>query len=135
MSTIEFTPDWPPGAGKVIVFGHDITSGIRGAVLRSKTGHKPELILDIAIDEVPVIYAEAAEIIIPAGARATLVDLGWAPPERVQQIEGLLRELVDDGPCHYDHHGQCQGHSLDDAPCPHARAKELLGALDETETS
>lgn len=38
----------------------------------------------------------------------------------------LVRELVDDGPCHYDHHGQCQGHSLHDRPCPHSRAKELL---------
>ncbi|MEU4578965.1 hypothetical protein [Nonomuraea sp. NPDC023979] len=38
----------------------------------------------------------------------------------------LVRELVDDGPCEYDHHDQCQGHSLDSRPCPHGRAKELL---------
>ncbi|MEV1245129.1 hypothetical protein [Nonomuraea sp. NPDC049750] len=45
----------------------------------------------------------------------------------------LVRELADDGPCHYDHHDQCQGHSLDYRPCPHARAKELLAALDPKE--
>lgn len=42
------------------------------------------------------------------------------------QLRLLVAELTDDDPCRYDHHGYCQAHSLDEAPCPHARAKELL---------
>lgn len=38
----------------------------------------------------------------------------------------LLRELTDHDPCHYDHHGYCQAHSLDEKPCPHERAQALL---------
>lgn len=50
----------------------------------------------------------------------------WTAP-RLIEAENLIRELVDDGPCHYDHHGYCQGHSLGEYPCPHTRAKQLLG--------
>ncbi len=39
----------------------------------------------------------------------------------------ILADLVDDAPCQYDHHGYCQAHSLHERPCPHERAKTLLG--------
>ncbi|NEA22650.1 hypothetical protein [Actinomadura bangladeshensis] len=52
------------------------------------------------------------------------------------QLRALLRDLVDPGPCSFDHHGGCQTHgylSLQPGErCPHAEAKELL-ALTETE--
>jgi hypothetical protein len=58
------------------------------------------------------------------------------PHEARQQAEAerdtwreLVRELAYDGPCQYDHHDQCQGHSLHDRPCPHGRAQELLADL------
>lgn len=38
----------------------------------------------------------------------------------------LIADLADDGPCHYDHNGYCQAHSLDPRPCPHERAKRVL---------
>lgn len=38
----------------------------------------------------------------------------------------LLAQLVDPEPCNYDHHANCQTHSLDPMPCPHERAKRLL---------
>lgn len=47
--------------------------------------------------------------------------------ETVDFWRNLVEELVDGGDCWYDHHGYCQEHSLDDAPCPHARAKQALG--------
>lgn len=41
-------------------------------------------------------------------------------------LRALLAELVDTDPCQFDHNGRCQAHSLHSAPCPHARAKEVL---------
>lgn len=43
----------------------------------------------------------------------------------------LLRALVDPSECRYDHHGYCQTHTLDDAPCPHSRGRDLLARLDQ----
>lgn len=44
----------------------------------------------------------------------------------------LLRSLVDEDDCWFDHHGGCQAHgylSLEPGEkCPHAEAKELLAA-------
>ena len=45
----------------------------------------------------------------------------------------LLRELVDEGECSYDHHGYCQTHTLDPKPCPHERAKARLNAPTDAE--
>jgi hypothetical protein len=44
-----------------------------------------------------------------------------------EKLRNLLRELIDPDPCQYDHHDYCQSHSLHERPCPHQRAKELLG--------
>jgi hypothetical protein len=56
--------------------------------------------------------------------------------ERAEKAEALLRELVfDNDPCDYDHNGACQAHNLHDAPCPHARAKELLATQTSTDTT
>lgn len=48
---------------------------------------------------------------------------------------GLVRELVGVDECWYDHHGYCQAHGLQDAPCPHERARALLAELDIEEPS
>ena len=45
----------------------------------------------------------------------------------------LIADLADDGPCHYDHNGYCQAHSLDPRPCPHERAKRVLARQHATE--
>lgn len=47
---------------------------------------------------------------------------------RAAAAEVVLRDLVDDDHCWYDHHGYCQAHGwLQTEPrCPHQRAKELL---------
>lgn len=51
----------------------------------------------------------------------------------------LLRSLVDDDPCWFDHHGGCQAHgflSLEPGEkCPHQEAKEILAARDEARQS
>src|SRR5574343_1309489 len=46
----------------------------------------------------------------------------------VERLVGLVMELTDAGECWYDHHGLCQAHSLQERPCPHSRAKDLLKA-------
>lgn len=45
--------------------------------------------------------------------------------DQVAPLRALIGEFIDPDPCSYDHHGYCQAHGLDPAPCPHQRAKEL----------
>lgn len=40
----------------------------------------------------------------------------------------LLGELVDDEPCHLDHHGNCQTHSYIGAPCAVEEARLFIAA-------
>lgn len=45
----------------------------------------------------------------------------------IDQLRGLLEDLVELNDCRLDHHGYCQAHDwFGDERCPHARAKELL---------
>ncbi|TDD54566.1 hypothetical protein E1286_05080 [Nonomuraea terrae] len=46
------------------------------------------------------------------------------------ELRSLIRPLTYATPCEYDHDDHCQAHSLHSRPCPHARAQELLAALD-----
>lgn len=52
--------------------------------------------------------------------------------EREAQMRQLIRDMTDPGKCWFDHHGGCQEHGyLELKPgelCPHAEAKQLLGA-------
>lgn len=48
--------------------------------------------------------------------------------DQVAPLRAVLDKLIDPHACHYDHHGDCQEHGTTSArPCPHARAKDLLG--------
>jgi hypothetical protein len=53
----------------------------------------------------------------------------------VPYLLDLIRDLIDEGVCWFDHHGGCQEHgylSLEPGQkCPHAEAKEVLAAFDE----
>jgi hypothetical protein len=49
------------------------------------------------------------------------------PDSQLRGAVDLLREMVDDEPCQYDHNDACQAHHLQLRPCPHERAKTLLG--------
>ena len=42
----------------------------------------------------------------------------------------LIADLTSNEDCWYDHHGYCQAHNLDDAPCPHERARKALELYD-----
>ena len=48
--------------------------------------------------------------------------------DEILQLRILLKDLVDDDPCTFDHHGYCQAHGWmsTDSLCPHARAKYYL---------
>lgn len=41
-----------------------------------------------------------------------------------QELLGLIDQLADPDPCHYDHHDLRQAHGLYDRPCPHGRAQQ-----------
>lgn len=41
----------------------------------------------------------------------------------------LVRQLLDDDDCVYDHHDLCQTHFLHERPCPYERGRELLESL------
>jgi hypothetical protein len=41
----------------------------------------------------------------------------------------IVRALMDDEPCRYDHHRYCQTHSIAAEPCPHELAHDLLRHL------
>lgn len=60
------------------------------------------------------------------GDLAPLLDTVAHQQERIAVLTELVREFVDVDPCHYDHHGYCQAHSLHRRPCPHERAGALL---------
>lgn len=47
--------------------------------------------------------------------------------EFVEHVQAILEDISDPDPCQYDHHDLCQAHSLHKRPCPHARAKEMVG--------
>lgn len=55
-------------------------------------------------------------------------------PPTIPVTVDLLRSLVDEGDCSFDHHGGCQGHgylSLEPGEkCPQAELKELLAAVE-----
>jgi hypothetical protein len=42
----------------------------------------------------------------------------------------IMRCLVDLEPCRYDHHDNCQAHSLGVRPCEHEQAKAFLAKYD-----
>ena len=44
----------------------------------------------------------------------------------ITELEGLLADLIDPDTCRLDHNGFCQAHFCH-PPCPHERAKRLLG--------
>ena len=48
---------------------------------------------------------------------------------RVIEFVEVLRERVDDEPCHYDHHGYCQAHNVEN-PCSVAVGRALLAQFD-----
>jgi hypothetical protein len=75
-------------------------------------------------------------------ATANTLDAGGpgTPRSRAEQAEqqrdqlaALVRDFLDPDPCQLDHHSYCQAHSwmCSGSSCPHARAREVLAALDE----
>ena len=53
---------------------------------------------------------------------------------QLSEAISILRELVDENPCSFDHHGNCQEHgwtNYGEGLCPHERAKRLLFDVDE----
>lgn len=48
--------------------------------------------------------------------------------EPLDQAISIIKDLIDDEPCRFDHHGYCQSHGWMATwpPCPQKRAKEFL---------
>lgn len=66
----------------------------------------------------PITYLHDPETGLPYGA---LVDL-----ELLIKLYETIEDLTDADNCQYDHHNLCQAHNLQERPCPHEVAKELL---------
>lgn len=73
------------GGGKIEIDGHDVTNTVRGLTLTAGAGCIPQLVLDLAI-HTGEIDGEA-DVHIPADTAATLVDLGWTPPDDGQPVD------------------------------------------------
>lgn len=85
--------------------------------------------LRAALSKIVTYYETRPEARV-GGAVAIAVDAlggGLSEPDQADELRGLLAELVDPEECWYDHHGLCQAHGLDPAPCPHTRARQILG--------
>lgn len=73
------------GGGTVEVDGHDISHTVRGLTLKSDVGSEPQLVLDLTIHTGEI--DGQAHVHIPADTAATLVDLGWTPPDDGQPVD------------------------------------------------
>lgn len=73
------------GGGRVEVDGHDITDTVRELTLQAGVGRIPQLVLDLRIHNAET----EAEVVahIPADTAATLVALGWTPPDEGQPVD------------------------------------------------
>lgn len=63
-------------------------------------------------------------------------DAERAVPSEVLLAEAvdIMRCLVDPDPCRYDHHDNCQAHSLGVRPCEHEQAKAFIAKYDAANT-
>lgn len=57
-------------------------------------------------------------------------ELAIAETERDAAMD-IVRDIVDDDPCDYDHHDYCQTHGLHSRPCANERAVTLIAAVDQ----
>nr|WP_024067041.1 hypothetical protein [Streptomyces sp. F2]AHC28120.1 hypothetical protein pFP3.18c [Streptomyces sp. F2] len=73
------------GMGTVEVDGHDISPAVRGLTLSAKAGHLPRLVLDLLVFTGEI--DGEAQVHIPDDTAATLVALGWTPPDDGQPVE------------------------------------------------
>lgn len=80
-----------------------------------------------------ISYKQAKQRWYEAKDRAEDAEQEVARAEAViDDLVKLVRDLADPGPCEdFDHHGQCQTHGwLQEGVCPHARARDVLSALE-----
>lgn len=73
------------GGGKIEIDGHDITDTVCGLTFKAGAGCVPQLVLDLVI-HTGEIDGET-DVHIPADTAATLVDLGWTPPDDGQPVD------------------------------------------------
>jgi len=79
--------------GNVEIDGHDVTDTVHGLTLKSKVGHVPQLLLDLVIHTSEI--DGQAHVHIPADTAATLVHLGWTPPDDGQPVDLTDRKHHD----------------------------------------
>lgn len=73
------------GGGNVGIDGHDVTDTVRGLTLKASVGCVPQLVLDLGIHTGEI--DGQAHVHIPADTAATLVHLGWTPPDDGQPVD------------------------------------------------
>lgn len=81
------------GHDRVEVDGQDLSGAVRGLTINAGAGHVAQVILDLCISS-GEINGEA-QVHIPADTAATLVDLGWTPPDDGQPVDLTAPERHD----------------------------------------
>lgn len=79
MSTVNITT----GAehGTIEVDGNDISDAVTNATVELRTGHHPQVVLNLDLPHEIHMTLDDAEIVIPPETRYALMQLGWKPPE------------------------------------------------------
>jgi hypothetical protein len=75
-----------PGLAAIEIDGQDISDTTRGFTLNAQVGHVPQLVVDLQI-HVGEIDGQDVDVHVPADTAATLVALGWTPPDDGQPVE------------------------------------------------
>lgn len=71
----------------------------------------------------------ASGVSLPSSALMEMIDRLEDADAKLKAMRGVLIELVDPDPCHYDHSGDCQAHGFPvdaETMCPHEEAKEMI---------
>lgn len=67
-------------SGHIKLDGTDVSSGVRGFVLRSEVGELTRLELDVLVLDTQQFDGEVS-VIIPDETREALIAIGWTPPD------------------------------------------------------
>lgn len=82
--------------GRVVVDGQDITSAVRSLSIHAEPGAAfPRAVLDLNIIDATAFSSPDTELLLPDAVAATLVALGWTPPEEGQPVDLTAPERHD----------------------------------------
>lgn len=80
----------------VVLDGQDITAAVQSLSIHAEAGAaRPRVVLNLDIIDATTFSSPETQLLIPAAAAATLVALGWTPPEDGQPVDLTAPERHD----------------------------------------